>query len=90
MSGKPRSNFLLSVPDKNKFFPQLFCLLLPSCIFTSVFQDTGTGNKLLRSHKTVEVKVFPIALLVDGRILINYCGPDSEDGFLCIGGESLE
>ncbi len=43
--------------NKVKFFPKFFCLLLTVCTFASVFKD----NKLLRSHKTVDIEV----MLVD-------------------------
>ncbi len=54
----------LRMPTKSKFFlPSLFCLLLIQGIFTSVLK-----NKLIRSHKAVEIKVFPSFMLIDGKI----------------------
>ncbi len=52
------------MPTKDKCFFAYYLLL---GIFTSVFKD----SKSLRSHKTVEIKVFLIYLLVDGRIRIS-------------------
>jgi hypothetical protein len=59
------------MPTKNKFFPsfpQVFCLLHTKGKGTvkSVFND----KKLSRSHKTIEIKVFLMFLLADGRIRI--------------------
>ncbi len=53
--------------DANKklyFFSKGFCLLVTTGTLKSVFKD----NKLLRSHKAVEIRVFSKLLLVDGWI----------------------
>ncbi len=52
--------------QKNSFFVFLLITQLRQDTFTSDFKD----NKSIRSHKTVENKVLPIFLLVDGRLRI--------------------
>jgi hypothetical protein len=43
------------MPTKNNFFFSLvFCLLITEGAFTSAFKD----NKLFKSHKRVDIKVF--------------------------------
>ncbi len=44
----------LSRFQQKRFFLKVFCLLLTVGTFTSIFKD----DKSLRSHKTVEIKVF--------------------------------
>ncbi len=53
------------MPTKSKFFTQVFFFRITySSTFTSVFKD----SKLLISHKTVEIQVYLIFLLVVGMI----------------------
>jgi hypothetical protein len=55
--------------NKTKKIFLKFCLLhTVGSTFTPVFKD----NKSLKSHKTVEIKVFLYFLLVDGRTRIRY------------------
>jgi hypothetical protein len=63
---------------KIKKISQFFCTLpvLTEGIFASAF----TGNKLLRSHKSVEDKDFLMFLLVDGRISIRAKNKGSGSG----------
>ncbi len=42
------------MPTRNRFFSKNFCLLRTVDKFTSDLKD----NKSIRSHKTVEIKVF--------------------------------
>ncbi len=59
---------------KNNFF-YFFVYYLPLPLplpFKSVLKD----NKLLRSYKTVEIKVFLIYLLVDGSGHVKITDPD--------------
>ncbi len=59
------SSVAFKMPTKSKFFPLVFFLLITySSKFTSVFKD----SKLLISHKTVEIQVYLIFLLVVGMI----------------------
>jgi hypothetical protein len=55
-----------------------FCLLLFVDTLTSVCKD----KKSLKSHKTVEIKVFLIFLLLDVMMLIRIAEPDPDHGGL--------
>ncbi len=52
--------FFFKMPTKVSFSPNVFSFLFTDDKFTSVFKD----NNLMRSHKTVEIKVFLICCLM--------------------------
>jgi hypothetical protein len=59
------SSVTFKMPTKKKIY-KCFCLLLFEGTFTSFFTD----KKSQQRHKTVEIKVFLLFLLDDGRIRI--------------------
>jgi hypothetical protein len=66
------SIFITDLQDANKKLikKKFFCILLSEDIFTKFFK----GKKSIRSHKTVEIKVFLTILLHGRRIRIHTSG----------------
>ncbi len=55
---------------KKCFFSRVFFLLITVLIPKGTFSSVFKVNKLFKSYKRVEIKVFLIFLLIDGRIRI--------------------